>query len=148
VTPLGPSQKGFCSGGIGPKEPPVVSIAPCAATRLAPPLCHAEVVLYEPDALCEPSRGWAPPAGSSELRPLARSGPLGQEYVCDLLPLTGEARVRCETEAAPLTCESGYCIPESPPLTGACPADEYGILRLQGSAAPPFGGIELTCDFE
>lgn len=111
------------------------------------PLCYAEVVLYDPEALCEPARGWTTPGGAV-LRPVPRSGPFGEEYVCELRPLIGEARVRCETEPTPSVCQSGYCIPESPALTSTCPAGEHGILRLQGGAAPHPGRIELTCDFE
>lgn len=134
--------------GSGSDGGPACFHRPVRRDAAGTPLCHAEVILFDPAALCEPTRGWVAPAGSPEPTPRPRVGPFGPEYVCDLLPLTGEARVRCETELQPLTCESGYCIPESLPLTSHCADDAYGTLRLQGRAAPPFGGIELTCDFE
>jgi hypothetical protein len=95
---------------------------------------------------CPRWAGWVDPLNSEGERvPLVVETESGQERVCEVLQLEGEALESCRTDLDCSDCDAGFCVTE---LAGTeCFAWSYVRFTLGSNSAQP-ARLRITCDVE
>lgn len=110
------------------------------------PECVAQVRLYEPEAICDPARGYRDPPQAGE-RPTIGGDDLGNYRVCDIDLFSERVTPACRPDAVCPNCMSGLCILDDEPAQTVGP---YPIpLRFIGGAmAGADASIVAQCQLE
>lgn len=118
---------------------------PVAVDEAGHARCHIEVRLRDPDATCDPARGW-----TDADEPLGEDA-FGPYRACIMQHVPDDDLDACTDDPTYASCEgcaSGYCPYRLPGPTGCVSSDHASIRFVGGAVAGVNASFEIRCRLE